>query len=369
MKIVASNHKYKDSTILRITKKRYLFDRKNKALVTHKKMFFDYGFGAVIDDKIITNDNFDKFKENDIVELQDNKIYFLWEYENDDNLFFLTESCPHKCIMCPQPPNPHDKKLESKNIRILELIPKHYNKSICLTGGEPTALGKFYLEFIAKIRQKFQHNFLITLTGGTQFSNLNFLNKFASIKSNSVVAISFTSDIDTMHDKIVGKAGSFYKMHNGIYNLAKANEKIELRIVVSKLNYKRLPYMADYIYRNYPFVYHIAIMGLEFIGYAESNYSQVYINPLDYTESLQKCVKKLARYDMNVSIYNIPLCLLDESIRQYATKSISKWKNAYHAICNQCGVKEFCCGVFTTSKYQYQNIKPIMATTEERRKK
>lgn len=366
MKIVASNYNFKDSAVLRITKKRSLFSRRNLALLTHKKRFFDFGYGAVIDKSVIADSDFDKFGENDIVELLNDKIYFLWEYKNDDNLFFLTESCPHNCIMCPQPPNKHDKALESKNIRILELIPKHYDKSICITGGEPTALNKFYLEFIAKIRQKFKHNFLITLTGGTYFSNLQFLNKFVALKSNSLVAISFASDIDAMHDTIIGKSGSFYKMHNGIYNLAKANEKIELRIVVSKLNYKRLPFITDYIYRNYPFVYHIAIMGLEFVGYAESNYSQIYINPLDYSESLQKCVKKLARYDMNVSIYNIPLCLLDESIRQYATKSISKWKNAYHQICNDCSVREYCCGVFTTSKYQYQNIKPIVATTEER---
>ena len=353
--------------ILRASKKRILFGRKDRVLITNKKRVFDFAYGAVIDESIVSSDDLNHFSENDIVELKDNQIYFLWECENDDNVFFLTESCPHKCIMCPQPPSKHDKALESKNMQILKLIPKHYSKSICLTGGEPTILKDYYLNLLAKIRQKFKHNVLITLTGGTQFSNLNFLNKFVALKSDSIVAISFPSDIDTMSDFIVGKNGSFYQTHNGIYNLAKANEKIELRIVVSKLNYKRLPFMADYIYKNYPFVYHIAIMGLEFIGYAESNYNQIYINPKEYDEFLQECVKKLARYDMNVSIYNIPLCLLDKSIRKYAVKSISKWKNAYHKICSQCDEKEFCCGVFTTSKYQYQNIEPIvMATTGER---
>lgn len=326
MKIVASNYNFKDSVILRITKKRNLFDKRNLALLTRKRRFFDFGYGAIIDASVINGNDFEKFGENDIIELLNDKIYFLWEYKNDDNLLFLTESCPHKCIMCPQPPNKHNKALESKNMRILKLIPKHYTKSICLTGGEPTILGEYYLNLLKKIRQKFKHNALITLTGGIYFSNLKFLNKFVSLKSNSIVAISFPSDIDTMNDFIVGKKGSFYKTHNGIYNLAKANEKIELRIVVSKLNYKRLPFMADYIYRNYPFVYHIAIMGLELIGYAESNYKQIYINPKDYNEYLQKCIKKFVRYDMNVSIYNIPLCLLDKSIRKYAVKSISKWK-------------------------------------------
>lgn len=362
MKIIKANYT-KEPKLLRLTKKRGLFKRKDKALLTRKKSLLDAGFGAVIDLSVIESDKFQAFNENDIVELRDNKIYFLWEHNNDDNCFFLTESCPLNCIMCPQPPNKHNKELEAKNLRILELIPKNYTNSICLTGGEPTSLGDYYLNLIKKIRQKFPKNYIITLTSGVNFSKFSFLNKFASLRTHSVLAVSFTNDIDTNHDEIVGTKGAFYKTHNGIYNLAKANEMIELRIVVSKLNYKRLPLMAEYIYKNYPFLYHIAIMGMEFVGHAKDNFDQIYINPSEYSQELVKCVKKLARYGMNVSIYNIPLCLLDESIREFATKSISKWKNSYHEICDKCDLKEQCCGVFTTSFYQYHNIKQIKAIT------
>lgn len=362
MKIIKTKYQ-EEPKILRVTKKRTLFKRKDKVLITRKKNFLDIGYGAVIDLSIIEIDDLSAFGENDIIELKNDKIYFLWEYKNDDNCFFLTQLCPLNCIMCPQPPNKYDKELEEKNLRILELIPKKYANSICLTGGEPTSLGNYYLNLISKIRQKFPQNYIITLTSGINFNQLNFLNQFASLKIHSVLAISFTSDIDTIHDEIVGKKGAFYRTHNGIYNLARAKEMIELRIVVSKLNFKRLPLMAEYIYKNYPFLYHIAIMGMEFIGHAKDNYDKIYINPIEYSYELQQCVKKLARYGMNVSIYNIPLCLLDEQIRKFATQSISKWKNSYHKICKKCDLKESCCGVFTTSFYQYENITPIKAIT------
>ncbi|RAX54010.1 His-Xaa-Ser system radical SAM maturase HxsC [Helicobacter sp. 16-1353] len=369
MKIINidSSNSSKVRGIFSVTKKRSL-NRKNKILLTQNIKYSDIGWGGIITTQktqrenaiTISQESFEKFGEYDIVDILCGEIVFLWEYENDDNCFFLTDSCSCKCVMCPQPPKAHNKELEIKNLKILELIPNHYKKSICITGGEPTLLQEYYLQFMQKIREKFPHNFLITLSNGRTFNNLVFLNKFAKLKSNSLVAISFASDIDTLHDEIMGAKNSFHQMHNGIYNLAKAGEKIELRIVVSRLNFKRLPTIADFIYRNYPFVFHIAIMGLEYTGYAIDNYEKININPKEYANELQEAIYKLNRYGLNVSIYNIPLCLLNKNIRRFATKSISKWKNDYAKECLKCDVKDKCCGIFTTSnKYPYTNIAPI----------
>lgn len=59
---------------------------------------------------------------------------------------------------------------------------------------------------------------------------------------------------------------------------------------------------------------------------------------------------------MNVSIYNLPLCLLEEPIRRFARDSISAWKKNYLEQCDQCTVKEKCGGVFDTSAVQSRNI-------------
>jgi His-Xaa-Ser system radical SAM maturase HxsC len=196
------------------------------------------------------------------------------------------------------------------------------------------------------------------LTNGKTFSNLDFLNTFHRLQLHSVLAISFCADVDILHDKIVRSIGSFNKTEEAIYNLAKANEAIELRVVISKLNYQRLPEIAEYIYRNFPFVYHIAFMGLEYTGNADKNYTQIAINPLEYKRELYNAIKILDRFGMNVSIYNIPLCLLDERLYKYAEKSISLWKNKYHQQCDACSLRNRCCGVFTTSNnHPYLNIK------------
>lgn len=368
MKVIQAQSCINKPKILRVTTSPILFNRSKYAFVTKQSNIFDFGYGAIISPVkkhkknlvSIEKQEVERFHDGDIVEITKEQINFLWEYNNNDNSFFLTELCNCKCIMCPQPPKPHNKEFEEKALSTLALIPDDYKGDICLTGGEVTLLNDFFLDFLRQVRAKFKHNFITILTNGKSFSNFDFLNKFHAIQAKALVAISLTADVDTLHDEIVGAKKSFYQTHQGICNLGKACEAIELRIVVSRLNYARLPQIADYIYRNYPFVTRVVFVGMEYTGYASSNYEKIKINPVEYEKELLEAVTRLARYGMNVSVYNIPLCLLPNRIEKYSAKSISAWKNTYQEKCLSCTKREQCCGVFTTSNgYDYQNLTPF----------
>lgn len=56
------------------------------------------------------------------------------------------------------------------------------------------------------------------------------------------------------------------------------------------------------------------------------------------------------QWHKEVAAYNVPLCLIPESIHPYAQKSISDWKNKYLSECDQCFLKSKCCGLFATSQ-------------------
>jgi hypothetical protein len=90
-------------------------------------------------------------------------------------------------------------------------------------------------------------------------------------------------------------------------------------------------------------------MGMEIIGLARDNYETVWIDPHEYRDEISKAVRVLSRADMNVSIYNVPLCLTEKKSWSFARQSISGWKNDYLPICEGCSVKSKCCGIFTTS--------------------
>jgi hypothetical protein len=146
----------------------------------------------------------------------------------------------------------------------------------------------------------------------------------------------------------------------GLQNLARFRERIEIRVVVNRLNAHRLESIATFIQRNLPFIYHCAFMGMEITGLACDNYADVWIEPFEYRDQLSRAVKVLSRANMKVSIYNLPLCLVERKSWNFAKKSISGWKNDYLPVCEGCTARENCSGIFTTSGlHQSPNIRPV----------
>jgi hypothetical protein len=128
---------------------------------------------------------------------------------------------------------------------------------------------------------------------------------------------------------------------------------------MNKLNYKRLLPIAEFIHKNLSFVSWIAYMGMEYTGYAIKNSKTIWIEPKEYISYLLDAIKYLDEWRYDVCIYNIPLCLLPEGFHEFATKSISDWKNDYIDVCHECIKKNNCCGLFTTSIKPYEGLNTI----------
>jgi MoaA/NifB/PqqE/SkfB family radical SAM enzyme len=112
------------------------------------------------------------------------------------------------------------------------------------------------------------------------------------------------SDISAIHDYVVQSDGAFDETIRGILNLKRFKQKVEIRIVVHRQTYDRLPQVAEFLARNLTFVDHVAIMGLEITGFTHANLDSLWIDPLDYQQELYRAVTFLADSRMHVSIYN-----------------------------------------------------------------
>jgi len=111
----------------------------------------------------------------------------------------------------------------------------------------------------------------------------------------------------------------------------------------------------EYIYRNLPFVSHVALMGLENMGYVKKNWNILWIDPVDYMKTLEHAVRHLFYRGMNVSIYNLQLCLLPKTLWPFSRQSISDFKNIYLEECENCTVKNFCGGLFLSCKSRHSS--------------
>ena len=154
------------------------------------------------------------------------------------------------------------------------------------------------------------------------------------------------SDCPEVHDYIVQSKGAWEEVMSGLYNLARHGANIELRIVVQRPNVDRLGELASFIFRNLTFAKHVAFMGLEPIGFARTNYDEIWVDPVDCADALLDGVFFLANRGMNVSVYNFPRCVLPRELWPFAQQSISDWKNTYLPQCEGCGERSRCCGLF-----------------------
>src|SRR5260370_19610877 len=122
-----------------------------------------------------------------------------------------------------------------------------------------------------------------------------------------MVGIPIYSAVPTVHDYVVQARGAFDETIRGILNLKRFKQRVEIRIVIHSKTVSELRAISEFIIRNLIFVDHVAFMGLELMGFAKPNVSELWIDPPLYQGELRAAVERLAAPRVPLSIYNLPL--------------------------------------------------------------
>jgi len=175
-----------------------------------------------------------------------------------------------------------------------------------------------------------------------------------------MLGIPIYSDDYLTHDFIVQSENAYYQTLLGIHNLARLNQRIELRIVLHKLSVPRLKKLVRFIYKNLPFAEHVVFMGLEYVGYAPFNEKKLWIDPVNYQNELIDAVEFLSTMGMHVSIYNSQLCILPQRLWKFFRKVNSESNFDMLTQCSTCSKLQDCGGIFDWNLNKYSNfIKPF----------
>lgn len=294
-------------------------------------------------------------------------IRVLYRKRSRFNSLFVTQQCNSKCLMCSQPPHGLNDDYLVK--QVLEAIPLMdvNTPELIITGGEPTLLQDKLLEIVQFCASYLPHTPVLLLSNGRFFSYLTYCEAISHVKHpDFTIGIPLYSNISEEHDFIVQAKGAFDQTIKGIMNLARCRVRIELRIVIHKLNYQRLPEWSEFVARNLPFVSHVALMGMEPTGYAKANLDELWIDPIEYSELLYEAVRQLIRNHICTSIYNHQLCTLDTRLWRWARQSISDWKDTFLMECQTCSVRAHCCGFFASCiNLHSSGVKPIPSSAAE----
>ncbi len=280
----------------------------------------------------------------------DGRVNVVYRQDASINALLVTEQCNSFCVMCSQPPKAiDDSYLVEQWLETIPLIPETC-RELVITGGEPTLLGDRLLDLVRSIRSHLPNTALHILTNGRNFKDPALAQRLSGLRHHDLMlGIPLYSDVASIHDFVVQADGAYDETILGICNAKRYGLRIEVRVVLHRETYARLPKLAEFIVRNLQFVDQVSLMALEVTGFARANLEALWVDPLDYQEELSLAVDTLTTGKVKVMIFNHQLCTLRPALRTFAVKSISDWKNEYMPECASCSQRSRDCGGFFSS--------------------
>jgi His-Xaa-Ser system radical SAM maturase HxsC len=309
-------------------------------------------------------EEFDHLADGDVVRFEPSRggVRTLFRKSTPYNHFLLTERCNNYCLMCSQPPrNVDDGWIVDEILDALPLIDRGAVE-IGFTGGEPTLLGARFIELVRAAKSHLPRTALHVLSNGRTFATGTMARDLAAVRHHDLMlGIPVYADLAHVHDHVVQADGAFDETIRGILALKAAGVRVEVRVVLQQQTVARLIPLAQFLARNLLFVDHVALMGLELTGFARANLDRIWMDPADYQSELVEAVGILDRAGLKTSIYNSQICVLDPTVRRFAKRSISDWKQEYMPECGGCSAKSDCGGFFSSAKLRYSKaIAPII---------
>jgi His-Xaa-Ser system radical SAM maturase HxsC len=302
---------------------------------------------------ISVSSEFGYLSDGDIVGIRHGSKRFrtLFRRNSKHNSFLVTERCNNYCLMCSQPPKDIDDHWILDEIRESLPLVDAATRSLTFTGGEPLTDWRDFVSVLAQCRDQLPQTALQVLTNGRAFSHSEIVDAWSRVKHPALIAaIPVYAAVDYVHDHVVQAKGAFDETILGILKLKDRGQRVEIRVVLHALTAPIISETCRWIGRNLPFVDHVALMGLENTGFAIANDALLWIDPMDYREGLAEGVDQLIAANVNVSVYNLPRCVLERSVWPHAVQSISDWKNGYIEECSSCIEKDRCSGLFTSGR-------------------
>lgn len=302
----------------------------------------------------------------DVVELRPaiGKVSVRHRRGDNGNVLFATERCNSYCLMCSQPPRDVDDRWRVAQLCDLVPLIDEDEPSLAISGGEPTLLGPGLLDVVGACATHLPATHVHILSNARRLSDFDYTQTFSGSHPSLSWGVPLYGDHAALHDYVVQSGGAFAETMRGLYALHAAGQRIEVRVVLVKPTVLRLRELARYLYRNLPFVEHVALMGIESIGFARAHHDALWVDPVDMGQELLDATQFLDERGMAVSLYNLPLCTLPPALWPHAQRSISNWKQDYLPACDGCAVKERCAGFFSwaTEEWRSRAVAPVSHT-------
>lgn len=305
------------------------------------------------------------FGNYDIISVNENgNIQIVFQDSSADNVLFITNKCNSNCIMCPDSNSHRKRDLGNQKTyleRVIDLMPSD-TPHITITGGEPTLIKWDFIDILSQCKEKFTQTNFLMLSNGRTLSNNEYRKAFLEALPNHFrLAVPVYGSNSEDHDRITRADGSFAQTMYALSHLQKHLE-LEIRIVIMRNNYQKLPQMAKYFVENLPYTYTVSFMGMELLGNAAVNREDLWIDYEATIPFVAEAIKILLASGIDARIYNYPLCNVPRNLWPITVKSITEYKIRYKEECSMCTQRDWCGGFFFSTLH-FENI-PVYPISE-----
>ena len=277
--------------------------------------------------------------------------YRFYQADAGDAAIVTGLACNTNCVMCPVSESSR-RHAQLTPVDELKMQLRYFGTDIphiTITGGEPTLLKQGLLEVVQYAKEQCPSAEILILTNGRTFSVAPYAQAFNRILiAQDQIAIPIHGSNAERHDAITQAQGSFAQTIQGLRTLAQGTMRIEIRIVVSKLNYRDISNIVDLLL-TLPRITVVNFIALEMCGNAIKNRAQVWIDYLQAAAACEDGIEKLVSAGIDIGLYNFPLCAVKHKYWTLCRDSISDYKIRYTPVCESCKVKSICYGVFNST--------------------
>jgi len=223
---------------------------------------------------------------------------------------------------------------------------ENYSDSFALSGGEPTLNPKL-IEIIKSINGFFPDIKISCLTNGRKFLSKDFTKRIVQAHKNLEFIIPIHADTARLHDRITMSNGSFFETLRGlrnIFNCKNKSQKVEIRIVLHKLNSCFIDKILSFIKSEFPECDRIVLIFFEIEGQAQKKISILKLKYKELFEFINKI--PLDEYlKHRIRFYHFPLCTIPVRFFKFTWRTLPKSDICFLSKCKNCDLAELCLGI------------------------
>lgn len=255
--------------------------------------------------------------------------------------FFISRTCNNCCTICFE--NDRNANKEHTTFELFNQFDKEIDgdeEMIVLSGAEITTRKDLFL-LLKYIRGKNQKARIFLPTNGRMFYYDSYVKRFIKLKLGDVkITVSILGCNPVVHDRITQVNGSFRQAVQGIKNLIRYKQNVNINVVILKQNYRGVPKICDYFLS-------IGVNSIQ-LALVEPN-ERIKVNFKDFIPRMSECmpylVSALIKGEGRVKTKNIPACFLKGlyHLKHFSTENHLKEKGEQ---CQLCDYESECEGIW-----------------------